>query len=92
MRQKGKAEEKFNWKTTLFSLAAGAFLIGIWLFTLASIAVATFTRRAVILYEPSEIEIVGATFLMLLGVVITSIQIAGILEQLVKKYKEGGVQ
>lgn len=81
---KRRSEEKFNWQVTLLFVLLSGMLIGVWLFTLAAIAIETFTREEVVLFHPSEAAIVVATFLMLLGVTLLSIQIARILEHLFK--------
>lgn len=74
-----------NWKLTIGALMAGAAGISVWLFMLVSEAVATQTREDVILIHPTTRIVLFSTALMLTGVVLISIQVARIVEYLMKK-------
>jgi hypothetical protein len=75
---------RLNWPVAILSLLAAMALIGIWASSLLSISLATFTRESVVLFHPSEEMIAATTFLMLGGIVLLSIQVAHIIEELLK--------
>ena len=75
---------KFNWRRTLAFIVVALLLIGAWLAGLASEALITITRGSFTLFEPTNTYMVVATFAMLLGVVLLSIQVASILEHVIK--------
>lgn len=76
--------KEFNWRLSLVTLVLGLGLIGIWLGSLFPIALATFTRETIVLVRPSDAVLTVTTFIMLLGVALTSIQLAAIIDHVVK--------
>lgn len=80
--QKEEHMRKFNWPTTLATLVVAAVMVGTWLALQLPISIATITRSALLLYEPSDIQLVGATFVMLGGLSLMSVQVVAIVEEL----------
>jgi len=76
--------KEFNWRLTLAALLVGLGFIGIWVASLFPVALATFTRDTIVLLRPSDAVLATTTFIMLAGVVLTSIQLAAIIDHLMK--------
>lgn len=72
----------FRWGATLGWVALSLVCIGVWVSMLGSIIVHEITRGSVTLLEPTEKMLVGASFVMLFGVVLLSIQIVAIVTHL----------
>ena len=67
----------------LASLALGAGGIGLWVMMLMTKGLATVTHGGVVLFEPSEIQYVLTTLVMLAGVPLFAIGLAGLAEELI---------
>jgi len=72
----------FRWGATLRWIALALVCIGIWVSMLGSIIVHEITRGSVTLLEPTEKMLVGASFVMLFGVVLLAIQVVAIVTHL----------
>jgi ABC-type Na+ efflux pump permease subunit len=72
----------FSWKRTLGMLAFGLALIGVWFSLLVNVALDEITRGSMVFFHATQLELVLATFVMLLGASIASIQVAAIIEEL----------
>lgn len=77
-------EDRFNWRRPLAFIAVALLLIAPWLAGLVAEALVTITRGSFSLFEPSNTYMVVSAFAMLLGVVLLSIQVAAILERVIK--------
>ncbi|MBI2854533.1 MAG: hypothetical protein HYX87_06405 [Chloroflexi bacterium] len=77
----------FTWRKTIAYAVLALASIGVWISMLASIAIAEMTRGELVLFRPSSAAILVATFLMLAGVVLLSIQIVSILNLLTQSDK-----
>ncbi|MDP2718456.1 MAG: hypothetical protein U1D67_05995 [Dehalococcoidia bacterium] len=78
--------DSFNWKKTLFFASISVITITLWVFWLASLAIATYTRESIVLSTPTNQALVISTFFMLAGLVLLSIQIVNIVEHFVGKH------
>ena len=67
----------------LASLALGAGAIGLWVMLLMTKGLATLTHGSLVLIEPSEIQYVITTLVMLAGVPLFAIGVAGLAEELI---------
>lgn len=78
----------FNWKRTLGALVVGAVLIGMWFILETTVPLNAITRGETVIATPPDVAIVAVTFLMLIGVVLVSIQLAAVFEELLKTQSE----
>lgn len=78
-----RVERKFNWANALFFLALSGALIAPWVAILLARALSAISRDAIVLFDAPELVVALATLVMLGGVVLFSIQVAAIVEELV---------